>query len=64
MMLACSARKTLKINRNLPNIEGLQPTKIMKAQTRSHSLLICYPSRFVVSSARKTLKINRNHSKY
>jgi hypothetical protein len=35
MILACSARKTLKINQNHPNIEGLQPGKYIKEQTNS-----------------------------
>jgi hypothetical protein len=35
MILACSARKTLKINRNHPKIEGPEPQKYMKAHTKS-----------------------------
>ena len=35
MILAGSARKTLKINRNHPFIESLEPEKYFKAQTNS-----------------------------
>jgi hypothetical protein len=52
MILACSARKTLKINRNLQNIEEFQPQNAIKAQTKSQHtnsrLSIGYHSRFVV----------------
>ena len=49
LILACSARKTLKINRNHPHIEGFEPGKYTKEQTNSqhtkNSRLIVYPSR-------------------
>jgi hypothetical protein len=35
MILACSARKTLKINQNHPFIKCLEPEKYIKEQTNS-----------------------------
>jgi hypothetical protein len=49
MILACSARKTLKINRKHPFIACLEPEKNIKEQTNSqhtkYSRSIVYPSR-------------------